>query len=54
MDKIKNIEVCDIKGLFKKEILPLLEPNILEETIKVLPEYNSNFYNKLNDYGFRC
>ena len=99
MDKIKNIEVSDIKDLFKKrdinankgdfgkagiygvsieysgalklsylaltalrsgcgisrilvkkEILPLLGPNILEETIKVLPEYNSDFYNKLDDY----
>ena len=100
MDKIKNIEVSDIKDLFKKrdinankgdfgkagiygvsieysgalklsylaltalrsgcgisrilvkkEILPLLGPNILEETIKVLPEYNSDFYNKIGYYS---
>lgn len=42
---------CGIsRVIVKKEILPLLGPNILEQTINVLPEYNNNFYNKLNDY----
>lgn len=42
---------CGIsRVLVSKEILPLLGPNILEQTLCVLPDYNDNFYNTLNNY----
>ncbi len=42
---------CGIsRVLVKKEVLPLLGPNILEQTLCILPDYNENFYDNLNDY----
>ena len=42
---------CGIsRVLVKKEILPLLGPNILEQTLCILPSYSDNFYDKLNIY----
>ena len=42
---------CGIsRVLVSKEILPLLGPNILEQTLCVLPNYDDNFYNMLNNY----
>ena len=39
---------CGIsRVLVKKEILPLLGPNILEQTLCILPDYNDKFYDKL-------
>ena len=35
--------------MVKKEVLPLLGPNILEQTLCVLPDYNNNFYDKLKE-----
>ena len=41
---------CGIsKVLVKEEVLPLLGPNILEQTLYVLPDYNDDFYDKLKD-----
>ena len=41
---------CGIsRVLVKKEILPLLGPNILEQTLCILPDYNDKFYDKLKD-----
>lgn len=41
---------CGIsRVLVKKEVLPLLGPNILEQTLCVLPDYNNNFYDKLKE-----
>ncbi len=42
---------CGIgRVLVKKEVLPLLGPNILEQTLEVLPSYDDeNFINKLQD-----
>ena len=41
---------CGIsRVLVKKEILPLLGPNILEETLCILPDYNDKFYDKLKE-----
>ena len=41
---------CGIsKVLVKKEILPLLGPNILEQTLCILPDYNDKFYDKLKE-----
>ena len=41
---------CGIsRVLLKKEVLPLLGPNILEQTLCVLPEYDASFYDKLKD-----
>ncbi len=39
--------ICRV--LVKKEVLPLLGPNILEQTLCVLPEYDNNFYDNLKD-----
>ena len=42
---------CGIsRVLVKKEVLPLLGPNILEQTLCILPDYNDNFYDTLNNY----
>ena len=42
---------CGIsRVLVKKELLPLLGPNILEQTLNILPDYDSDFYNKLYSY----
>ena len=42
---------CGIsRVIVKKEILPLIGPNILEETLCILPNYDDNFYDKLCDY----
>ena len=42
---------CGIsRVLVKKEILPLLGPNILEQTLCILPDYNDSFYDTLNNY----
>ncbi len=42
---------CGIsRVLVKKEVLPLLGPNILEQTLSILPDYDDNFYDKLKDY----
>ena len=42
---------CGIsRVLVKKEILPLLGPNILEQTLCILPSYSDYFYDKLNIY----
>ena len=42
---------CGIsRVLIKKEVLPLIGPNILEETLCILPNYDDNFYDKLNNY----
>ncbi len=42
---------CGIsRVLVRKEVLPLLGPNILEQTLCILPDYNDIFYTKLNDY----
>ena len=42
---------CGIsRVLVKKEVLPLLGPNILEQTLNILSDYNSDFYNKLYSY----
>ena len=39
---------CGIsRVLVKKEVLPLLGPNILEQTLCILPDYNDKFYDKL-------
>ena len=39
---------CGIsRVLVKKEVLPLLGPNILEQTLYILPDYNDSFYDKL-------
>lgn len=39
---------CGISRVItKKEVIPLLGPNILEQTIFVLPNYDDDFYNKL-------
>ena len=42
---------CGISRVItKKEVLPLLGPNILEQTLEVLPSYDDeNFINKLQD-----
>ena len=41
---------CGIsRVLVKKEILPLLGPNILEQTLCILPDYNDKFYDKLKE-----
>lgn len=41
---------CGIsRVLVKKEVLPLLGPNILEQTLCVLPNYDDNFYDKLRN-----
>ncbi len=41
---------CGIsRVLVKKEVIPLLGPNILEQTLYVLPDYNDDFYDKLKD-----
>ena len=41
---------CGIsRVLVKKEVLPLLGPNILEQTLCVLPDYDNNFYDKLKE-----
>ena len=36
--------------LVKKDLLPLLGPNILEQTLNILPDYDSEFYDKLYTY----
>ena len=42
---------CGIsRVIVKKEILPLIGPNILEQTLCILPNYDDNFYDKLCDY----
>ncbi len=42
---------CGIsRVLVSKEILPLLGPNILEQTLCILPDYNDNFYDKFYSY----
>lgn len=42
---------CGIsRVLIRKEVLPLIGPNILEETLCILPSYDDNFYDKLNNY----
>ena len=42
---------CGIsRVLVKKEVLPLLGPNILEQTLCILPDYNDSFYDTLNNY----
>ena len=42
---------CGIsRVIVKKEILPLIGPNILEQTLCILPNYDDNFYDKLWDY----
>ena len=42
---------CGIsRVLVKKELLPLLGPNILEQTLNILPDYDSEFYDKLYTY----
>ncbi len=42
---------CGIsRVIVKKEILPLLGPNISEETLCILPSFDDNFYDKLWDY----
>ena len=39
---------CGIgRVLVKKEVLPLLGPNILEQTLYILPNYDDSFYDKL-------
>ena len=39
---------CGIsRVLVKKEVLPLLGPNILEQTLCILPNYNDKFHDKL-------
>ena len=41
---------CGIsRVLVKKEVLPLLGPNILEQTLCILPNYNDKFHDKLKD-----
>lgn len=41
---------CGIsRALVKKEVLPLLGPNILEQTLCILPDYNDKFYDKLKE-----
>ena len=41
---------CGIsRVLVKKEVLPLLGPNILEQTLCVLPDYDNIFYDKLKE-----
>ena len=41
---------CGIsRVLVKEEVLPLLGPNILEQTLYILPDYNDDFYDKLKD-----
>ena len=41
---------CGIsRVLVKKEILPLLGPNILEQTLCILPGYDDKFYDKLKE-----
>ena len=41
---------CGIsRVLVKKEVLPLLGPNILEQTLWVLPDYDDVFYDKLKE-----
>lgn len=41
---------CGIsRVLVREEILPLLGPNILEQTLCILPDYNDKFYDKLKD-----
>ena len=41
---------CGIsRVLVKKEVLPLLGPNILEQTLCILPDYDDNFYDKLEE-----
>ena len=42
---------CGIsRVLIKKEVLPLIGSNILEETLCILPSFDDNFYDKLWDY----
>ena len=42
---------CGIsRVIVKKEILPLIGPNILEQTLCILPSFDDNFYDKLWDY----
>ena len=42
---------CGIsRVLVKKEVLLLLGPNILEQTLCILPDYNDSFYDTLNNY----
>lgn len=42
---------CGIsRVIVKKEILPLIGSNILEETLCILPSFDDNFYDKLWDY----
>ena len=39
---------CGIsRVIISKELLPLLGPNILEQTLFILPDYNNNFYDSL-------
>ena len=41
---------CGIsRVLVKKEILSLLGPNILEQTLCILPDYNDKFYDRLKE-----
>lgn len=41
---------CGIsRVLVKEEVLPLLGPNILEQTLCILPSYSDDFYDKLKD-----
>ena len=41
---------CGIsRVLVKEEVLPLLGPNILEQTLCILPSYSDDFYNKLKN-----
>ncbi len=35
--------------LVREEVLPLLGPNILEQTLCILPDYNDKFYDKLKN-----
>lgn len=42
---------CGISRIItKKEVLPLLGPNILEQTLYVLPDYKDDFYDELPNF----
>ena len=42
---------CGIsRVLVREKVLPLLGPNILEQTLCILPDYNDSFYDTLNNY----
>lgn len=42
---------CGISRIItKKEVLPLLGPNILEQTLYVLPDYKDDFYDELLNF----